>query len=350
MNGTIDKKLVVLGTGGTIAGLAADAQDNVAYTAAQVGIGQLLEALPAACRPQATVVFEQVAQVDSKDIGSSIWLSLLQRCWFWLSDPDVGGIVVTHGTDTMEETAFLLHSVLGQSGALDKPVVLTGAMRPASSLSADGPQNLLDAMAVAATPGLQGVLVSFAGCLHHAQHVQKVHPYRLDAFSSGEAGVMGQVEEGVVRLEHAAPTEPATLLLIGLRVPWLADQTMPWRRILGRHAVWPRVEIVTSHGAADGFIVEALLAHGKLSADAVRGIVVAATGNGSVHRDLEAALRRAQAAGIVVIRASRCASGRVVGRTPSPFPDSAGLSPVKARIALTLELMLAAVAASGGAD
>ncbi len=350
MDGTFDKKLVVLGTGGTIAGLAADANDNVAYTAAQVGVGQLLANLPAAGRPQAVVFCEQIAQVDSKDIGFSVWQSLVQRCWHWLGDPTVHGVVVTHGTDTMEETAFLLHTVLGQSGVLGKPVVLTGAMRPASSLSPDGPQNLVDAMVVATTSGLQGVLVSFAGCLHHALHVQKAHPYRLDAFTSGESGVLGQVEEGVVRMEHAVPTGSVTRPLTGLRLPSVADRAVAWRRILGRAAVWPRVEIVTSHGEADGFIVDALLSHGKASADAVRGIVVAATGNGSVHRELEAALIRAQALGVVVIRASRCGSGRVVGSVPGSIPDAAGLSPVKARIALALEMMLAAEAARGGAD
>jgi L-asparaginase len=244
----------------------------------------------------------------------------------------------------------LLHTVLSQSGALGKPVVLTGAMRPASSLSPDGPQNLVDAMAVAATSGLQGVLVSFAGRLHHALHVQKAHPYRLDAFTSGETGVLGQIEEGVVRMEHAVPTGSVTPSLTGLRLPSLADRSVAWRRILGRAAVWPRVEIVTSHGQADGFIVDALLSHGKASADAVRGMVVAATGNGSVHRELEAALIRAQALGVVVIKASRCGSGRVVGNVPGSIPDAAGLSPVKARIALALELMLAAEAASGGDD
>lgn len=341
MAGTFRKKLVVLGTGGTIAGLAVDAHDNVGYTAAQVGIGQLLEALPAARRPPATVVCEQVAQVDSKDIGFAVWQPLLQRCWHWLADPSVDGIVVTHGTDTMEESAFFLHTVLTLSGAPDKPVVLTGAMRPASSLSPDGPQNLVDALAVAAAPGARGVVVSFAGQVHSALDVQKVHPYRLDAFSSGEVGALGQVEEGIVRMVHPAPLGTATLPMARLPIAPQDDRPATWRRVMGGPVVWPRVEIVTSHGDAGGFIVDALLAHRADAADAVRGIVVAATGNGSVHQDLEAALLRAQAAGVVAIRASRCGSGRVVGHAPSPLPDSSGLSPVKARIALALELVLA---------
>ena len=339
-------KLVLLGTGGTIAGLAADAVDDLAYTAAQVGIGQLLAALPAARRPPIAVHCEQVAQVDSKDVGFAVWQTLLQRCWHWLADPTVDGIVVTHGTDTMEETAFFLDTVLSQSGALEKPVVLTGAMRPASSLAPDGPQNLLDALIVAATVGARGVMVSFAGNLYAARDVHKVHPDRLDAFSSGDAGVLGRMEEGVARLVRAVPRVSDPALSIRLPVA-ISDRGSAWRRVLGQPAAWPRVEIVMSHGEAGAFIVDALLAHSAGSADPVRGIVVAATGNGSVHRDLEAALLHAQTGGVVVIRASRCGNGRVFGNLPASLADSAGLSPVKARIALALELMLASATEAG---
>lgn len=341
------RKLVLLGTGGTIAGLAADAGDNVAYTAAQVGIGQLLASVPAVGRLRATVHCEQVAQVDSKDMAFAVWHALLLRCRHWLADPDVGGIVVTHGTDTMEETAFFLHTALGQSSAVDKPVVLTGAMRPASSLAPDGPQNLLDALVVAAEPGLRGVVVSFAGHLHGAVDVQKVHPYRLDAFESGESGVIGRIEEGVVTLLHALPVD-AGAQLTGSVPADTARRAAAWRRLLERPPAWPRVEIVMSHSGASAFVVDALMAHGQGSAEPLRGIVVATTGNGSVHHDLEAALRRAVAGSVAVVRASRCGNGRIVGRQPGALPDSAGLSPVKARIALMLELMLADATVGNG--
>src|SRR4051794_34617606 len=131
-------KIVVLGTGGTIAGRAASAQDNLGYRAAQVGVEDLLQGVPAASGLQLHA--EQVAQVDSKDMDFTVWRSLALRCEHWLAQADVAGIVVTHGTDTMEETAFFLQSVL----ATDKPVVLTGAMRPATSAAPDGPQNLAD--------------------------------------------------------------------------------------------------------------------------------------------------------------------------------------------------------------
>ena len=149
------KKIVVLGTGGTIAGTAASAGDNIGYTAAQVGVEQLIAAVPPlAGWPLAS---EQVAQVDSKDMDAAIWRQLAQRCAHWLAQDDVQGIVITHGTDTLEETAYFLHAVLAPA----KPVVLTCAMRPATALVPDGPQNLLDAVTLArdaAWCGVQAVL------------------------------------------------------------------------------------------------------------------------------------------------------------------------------------------------
>ncbi|MEO7940285.1 MAG: asparaginase [Burkholderiaceae bacterium] len=330
MNDFSHKKLVLLGTGGTIAGLATDAHDNVGYKSAQVGVEELLEALPQAQRPRATLVCEQVAQVDSKDMGLDVWQSLVRRCVFRLADPQVAGIVVTHGTDTMEETAFFLHEVLAGSGILDKPVVLTGAMRPASSLTPDGPQNMLDALAVAGDERARGVMVVFAGRIHAARDVQKVHAYRPDAFRSGEAGALGRVEEGVaVWVRLPVPSHA--------QLPSLSGQAVDWPLLLQGTVAWPRVEIVTSHAGANGLMVDALLV--QRAAAGLAGIVVAGTGNASVHQSLEAALLRAQANGVVVWRSSRCGGGHTVENIQAQLPDSAGLSPVKARIALMLQLL-----------
>lgn len=306
-----DQKIVVLGTGGTIAGQAASAQDNVNYRAAQVGVAQLLQSVPAL----AGMAFEteQVAQIDSKDMDFAVWTVLAQRCAHWLARDDVAGIVVTHGTDTMEETAFFLQSVLAPA----KPVVLTGAMRPASSAGADGPQNLVDAVTVAAEAGAGGVLVVFAGTIHGAQDVAKAHPYRLDAFTSDDAGPLGFVEEGRVRQLRPWPDCVPTRPLARLAPP----------------AQWPRVEIVLSHAGASGGVVEALVAQG------VAGLVVAATGNGTLHHALEAALAAASQRGVAVRRSTRCAQGQVLPTAGASLPLAAGLSPVKARIALMLELM-----------
>lgn len=307
-------KIVVLGTGGTIAGTAATAGDNVGYTAAQVGVAQLLAAIPA-LQGQALEI-EQVAQLDSKDMDFTVWRKLAQRCAHWLDQPDVQGIVITHGTDTLEETAYFLQAVLAPA----KPVVLTCAMRPSTALVPDGPQNLLDAVAVARSPQSRGVVAVCAGVIHGAADVQKTHPYRLDAFGSGDAGPIGYVEEGRLRLMREWPQ---------------GDADVAARRLAGILAApdMPPVEIVMSHGGASGALVQALVAQG------VCGIVVAATGNGTVHHALLAALLRARDAGVRVVRATRCAHGRVLETAADALPDSAGLSPVKARIALALQLM-----------
>ena len=163
----INKKIVVLGTGGTIAGTSDKAGDNIGYTAAQVGVAQLLKAipaLPALLQARAMeLVSEQVAQVDSKDMGFAVWQKLAARVAHHLAQADVQGILITHGTDTLEETAFFLHSVLPPHLLAVKPVVLTCAMRPATALTPDGPQNVLDAMAVVLTSGASGVMAVCAG-------------------------------------------------------------------------------------------------------------------------------------------------------------------------------------------
>ncbi|KWT85226.1 MULTISPECIES: asparaginase [unclassified Variovorax] len=321
------RHVVVLGTGGTIAGRSSSAADNVGYTAAQVGVTELLEGLaaPAGIALQT----EQVAQVDSKDMGFAIWRSLALRCAHWLAQPDVAGLVITHGTDTLEETAFFLQSVL----APPKPVVLTSAMRPATALTPDGPQNLRDAVAVAASPGAMGVVAVCAGTVHSAFDVQKVHTYRIDAFGSGDAGPVAFVEEGALReLRNwpSSPPEPARLSF----------------ELMRQATRWPRVEILVSHADARGSIIDALVLERQAgSAEPVQGLVLAATGNGTVHEALEAAALRAQAAGIAVVRATRCLQGRILPMPDAALRDAGAMTPVKARIALVLELM--AVQAGG---
>ncbi len=314
-------KLVVLGTGGTIAGTAANAGDNVGYTAAQVGVQALWQAVPGLPQACGEWLAEQVAQIDSKDMDFAVWSVLAQRCQHHLDDPAVGAIVITHGTDTLEETAWFLHGVL----RTHKPVVLTCAMRPATAVAPDGPQNLLDAVAVARAPGARGVLVVCAGEVHGARGVHKVHPYRLNAFSSGETGPLGWVEEGTVRL---AQNWPQTQM----------GKAHPALEKIAQGAQWPRVEIAMSHAGASGATVDALVHSG------VQGLVVAATGNGTVHAALQAALERAQEAGVAVRVASRCPLGQIVPGGPSAFVALPGLSPVKARVELMLELWMAGAA------
>ena len=305
------QSVVILGTGGTIAGTAADPGDDIGYTAAQIGVAQLVAALPALAGER--IECEQVAQLDSKDMDHATWQRLAQRCAHHLARADVAGVVVTHGTDTLEETALFLQRVL----APVKPLALTGAMRPATSLQADGPQNLADALRVVREPGAGGVVAVLGGRVLAAGDVRKAHPYRLDAFDAGDAGPIAVVAEGSVRRSRPWPAPRAQAAL---------------DCIAAEPAGWPRVEIVTSHAGADGRLVQALVGQG------VAGIVVAGTGNGTLHAALEWALAEAQACGVSVVRATRCAAGAVVGGEPR-FAAAGALTPAKARVALMLDLM-----------
>ena len=308
------RRIVVLGTGGTIAGTAAVAGDNVGYTAGQVAVAQLLAAVPGLrqrCEAGWSIESEQVAQLDSKDMSHAVWRRLAERVQLHLDRADVDGVVVTHGTDTLEETAYLLQRVL----APGKPVVLTAAMRPASSTQPDGPQNLADALTVAGLPGARGVVAVLAGRVWAGAEVRKVHPYRPDAFDAGDAGPLAHVEESRVRRLREWPQGTP----LGLQV--LAPE------------IWPEVQIVVSHAGADGRVVDLLMEAG------VQGLVVAATGNGTVHQDLQAALLRAQSAGVAVVRALRGGAGCIVPTGHELVPDAGSLTAAQARVEILLRLL-----------
>jgi L-asparaginase len=366
-------KVVVLGTGGTIAGTASSPQDNVDYTAAQVGVAELVAAIPALQTLLAgqgvALECEQVAQLDSKNMGYAVWRQLAVRVQHHLTQADVRGVVITHGTDTLEETAYFLHRVLQRdphphthhemslqppatpAAGSEKPIVLTCAMRPASSADADGPQNLLDAVTVvlsgAESPVVSGVTVVCAGQIHSALHVQKIHTYRLDAFDSGDAPPMGLIRSGSLILEEKVTESPVRQAHTAIK-----NVAKNWPVTSGFSAgfvppalpglPWPRVEIVFNHVEGSALLVDALLAQNAAGqVEKLRGIVVAATGNGTLHHALEAALLRAQASGVAVVRATRCAYGQVMPTAGDVFAHSGGLSPVKARIALMLSLLAA---------
>ncbi|MCE4539341.1 asparaginase [Pelomonas sp. P7] len=307
---TLDSLIVILGTGGTIAGTAKTASDGVGYTAAQLRVEDLLAAVPALAGRRLEA--HQVAQLDSKDMDVATWQRLAAAVQEHLARPEVGGIVVTHGTDTLEETAYFLHRVLAPA----KPVVLTAAMRPATALAPDGPQNLFDAVQVAAAEGASGVVVAFAGRVHDAVQVRKTHSYRVDAFESVDGALVARVEEGVVRL-------------LGR---WPAGEALGLARIARPAARWPRVEIVMNHAGASGGIVDALRQAG------VDGLIAAGTGNGTLAHPLDEALRAAAAAGVKVWRSTRCDAGPVMN-LPGLLPSAGALSPVKARIEMILALL-----------
>ena len=250
------------------------------------------------------------------------WRALALEAARQLARPEVAGVVVTHGTDTLEETGWLLQALLGPHTAA-KPLVLTAAMRPATALAADGPQNLLDAVTLARWPDACGVLAVLAGTVHAAAELRKRHSYRPDAFGvgamAGDAGALGVIEEG--RLRRFRPWPEAVA----------APYTAPAPQALPADvAGWPWVEILSSHADARPEAVLALLAAG------VRGLVIAATGNGTLHRALGPALQQAREAGVPVWICTRCAEGQVLGEAAGP---AAALTPWQARVALQLQLL-----------
>ncbi len=309
-------RIAVLATGGTIAGAAPDATSTAGYQAGALGVNFLVDAVPALASI-ARVDAEQLASIDSKDLALPLWNALVARIDALAADDAIDGIVITHGTDTLEETAYALHLTVKH----DKPVVLTAAMRPATALSSDGPLNLLNAVTVAAHPGSrgQGVLVAFNNKIHCARDVVKTSTYAVDAFHSPELGVLGWVQDGRVEFARRA-TRPHT------RDSQLA---------IGN--AWPAVEIVTSYAGVSRTAVDAFVAAG------VRGLVVAGTGNGSIHATLQAALAEAAKRGVAVVRASRVGSGHVMKNGAANddalgFVSAGSLNPFKARVLLMLAL------------
>lgn len=318
MAGSAEKpNVMILATGGTIAGNAAEGTATTGYKAGALGIDVLLEAVPA-IRDYAQVNGEQIAALDSKDMSDEVWLKLARRANELLAREDVDGIVITHGTDTLEETAYFLNLTVHSK----KPVVITGAMRPATAISADGPMNLLNAVRLAACPQAydRGVLVCLNDQIDSARNVTKTHTTSVDTFKS-PLGPIGCMNDGHptfynrVDRRHAGNTEFDVMSAAKL----------------------PYVKIIYGHANDDALFVDAAVKAGA------QGIVYAGTGNGSIHQDAEEALARASKAGIVVVRSTRAGSGTVIPAEQSysdaGFLNGDSLNPQKCRILLQLALM-----------
>ena len=307
----------ILATGGTIAGTAASSTQLTGYKAGDIGIQTLLNAVPEV-NNIAVVSGEQVANIDSKDMTGGLWLKLAERCNKLFASDEVKGIVITHGTDTLEETAYFLNLTVHS----DKPVVLTGAMRPATAVSADGPLNLLQAVRLAAEPEAKGkgVLVALNEQILGARDVTKTNTENVATFKAPELGFMGYFAAGEPYFYNASTrrhTVNAEFETAGIEV-------------------LPRVFIIYGHADGAPELIEAAVKAGA------RGIIYAGTGNGSIHKYDEKPLYDAQAAGIVVVRSSRVGNGRVVpGENiweEHHFINGDTLSPQKARILLQLAL------------
>ena len=310
--------LALLCAGGTITAVGSDRLDLASYLENQsaVGSGDLLSAVPEA-RSLAEIREIPYPKVVSHALTDADWLRLRARIAELVDDRGIDGVVVTHGTNTLEETAYFLSLTLPAG----KPVVLVGAMRPASALSADGPLNLLNAMRVAAAPESagRGVLVTLNDAVFSPRDLTKGATYRVNAFGSPDLGPLGYADaDGKVVYYHRSE-----------RFPGDAPAFTPEGSSL------PRVDVVVSYVGADETMVDAAVAAGA------SGIVSAATGAGRPTPSELEALRRASDLGVVVCQSSRVAGGRVV-RTKTTveagFVAADNLGPFKARVLLSLAL------------
>ncbi len=309
----------ILGTGGSISGIGPHRLDYTLYpdSGKKLTVTQMLERIPEA-RELAELSGEDVLQVGSPSIGPKEWLRLAER----VHGLKVDGVVITHGTATLEETAYFLHLTVKS----DRPVVVTGAMRPPSAVGTDADLNLLDAIRLAATPEAagRGVLTILNNEIQSARDVTKSNAFRVDTFDSRDFGVLGFVDSDARVLFYRSVTRPHT--------------TATPFDVRGRKEL-PRVDIVYSYAGADGVLVDALVAHPRERRP--DGIVLVGFGGGSYPGAFLEAGKRAVQAGIPVVLATRSWAGRVVS---TPKKDADGflvcddLMPQKARILLMLAL------------
>ncbi|HEC1573077.1 TPA: type II asparaginase [Campylobacter upsaliensis] len=307
-------KVAILATGGTIAGSIDSAVATTGYTAGVVGVDVLIKAVPE-IQNLAKIEGQQIANIDSSNMRDEIWLKLAQEI-NKLFASGVDGVVITHGTDTMEETAYFLNLTIKS----DKPVVLVGAMRPSTAISADGPKNLYNAVALAADKNAKGVMVAMNDKIQSARGVVKTHTLNVDAFSSPDFGDMGYIVDGKVYFYNnvaKAYTKKAPFDVKNLKE-------------------LPKVDILYSYSNdGSGVAAKALFENGT------KGIVVAGSGAGSIHEAQKEVLKELLDKGLKVAVSSRVVAGRVAVSEADKklgFISAEDLNPQKARVLLMLAL------------
>lgn len=308
-------KIKILATGGTIAG-AGDSATKTNYTAGKVELTKLISAVPE-LKSIGDISGEQVAKIGSQDIDDNVWLQLTKRINKLLASEDVDGIVITHGTDTMEETAYFLSLTIKKS---DKPVILVGSMRPSTAISTDGPLNLLNAVLVAADKSSKGrgVMVVMNDAIMDARDVTKMHTTGVDAFQSPNFGNLGFIHNQKVQYYRKSERQSNAFDVDNL-------------------STLPKVGIVYGHANASPILVEALV---KNKFD---GIVYAGVGNGNICGKVLDALKNARLNNVQVARSSRTLAGATtldteVDDEKYQFIASGTLNPQKARILLMLAI------------
>ncbi len=319
IDGQATPHILVLGVGGTIAGLAPDPVNAVSYTAGQIEVSQLLEQIQGDISILPRIVSRQIANIDCKDLSEELLAQVGLTVQEALQETATLGVVITHGTDTIEETGFFLGATCGKiAEKLGKKVVLTGAMLPSNAKGADGPENLVSALRWAATnqkscPG--GIYAVFGGKVCMARDLAKRHTSSLNA---------PLVDSPTSSVDLIDPSWLSRLKSVQKSL----KEDMPIPR-----GNWPWVEIVVSHAGSRPQLIKALIHEG------VKGLVLAGTGMGGVHLSWVDSLRSANKLGIALVRASRTGAGSVINFNDGlscQLADS--LSAPKARIALQLAL------------
>ncbi len=307
--------ITVLATGGTIAG-GGDSATQSNYTAGKVGVEALVDAVPQ-LKKIADIKGEQLVNIGSQDMNDQVWLKLAKKINAECSKTD--GFVITHGTDTMEETAYFLDLTV----KCDKPVVLVGAMRPSTAMSADGPFNLYNAVITAADPASanRGVLVAMNDTVLDARDVTKTNTTGVETFKSVNYGPLGYIHNGKIDYQRAPERKHTT------QTPFDVSKLTSL----------PKVGIVYNYANASALPVEALVK------DGYQGIVSAGVGNGNMYKTVFDALANAAHDGVAVVRSSRVPSGATtqdaeVDDAKYGFIASGTLNPQKARILLQLAL------------
>lgn len=310
-------KILVLATGGTIVSSGASRTQMTGYSLQGLRVDDIVEAVPNLDNI-ADIEVHTVCNIPSSAINAPIWLNLARAIEDAAQREDIKGIVVTHGTDTMEETAFFLNLVLKTK----KPVVLTGAMRPATALSADGPLNLFNAVAVAADPQAQekGVLIVMNGIIGGARDTSKTNTTAVETFKGLDFGSMGYVIGGEVCFVTAS-LRPHTEKTEFFLSDFAKDDL-------------PKVLLNTAYAGEDGLAIQAAMDAGYA------GIVYAGCGHGTISVNVEPLLMEAVKRDMLVVRASRTPSGPVLNGLAhwqdAGFIPAGTLSPQKARILLQL--------------
>ncbi|ENU2748924.1 type II asparaginase [Campylobacter jejuni] len=309
-------RIAILGTGGTIAGFIDSTIATTGYTAGAIDIDVLIKAVPQ-IRDLADISWEQIANIDSSNMCDEIWLRLAKKIAKLFAE-GIDGVVITHGTDTMEETAYFLNLTIKS----DKPVVLVGAMRPSTAISADGPKNLYNAVALVANKEAKnkGVMVAINDKILSARGVVKTHSLNVDAFSSPDFGDLGYIVDGKAFFYN--------------NVTKAHTKNAPFD--VSKLTSLPKVDILYSYSNdGSGVAAKALFEHGT------KGIVVAGSGAGSIHKNQKDVLKELLKKGLKVVVSSRVVAGCVAVSDSDEklgFISAEDLNPQKARVLLILAL------------